>query len=101
MAVTMSVYSRPGIQMAKVAVCKVFNVTAEDIVSKSRKHPLPHARFVAWYFERQSGRKLRVIANEYNIKSHESILHGIRTVKDLLDVDRGFQANVEAVKQLL
>ncbi|MCX6272425.1 MAG: hypothetical protein NTU44_14660 [Bacteroidetes bacterium] len=96
----MSPYSRPGIPMIKAVVMYYYGFTPELFHSKSKKGMLAEARFVAWYFEKRSGRSLTSLAKEYS-RSHASVIYGIRTVDNWLLFNRGFAERLKKVESLI
>jgi chromosomal replication initiator protein len=73
------------------------------MLSKRRTQPLCRRRQIAMHVAREmTGRSLPIIGREMGGRDHTTILHGVRTVEDLLDAgDAGTVAAVEAIKELL
>lgn len=62
-----------------------YNLTADDLTSKSRSRPLTTARHVAMYLMREStGLSLVKIGEVFGGRDHSTVLHGINKVEALM-----------------
>ena len=86
---------RTDIDMAKVqrSVCDYFNISREELVSKSRKRQIVQARQIAMYLSRNliSNCSLATIGQEIGGKDHATVLHACTTVSDLMATDKVFR----------
>ena len=93
------------VNMEKVqqTVCDYFNISREDLVSKSRKRQIVQARQIAMYLCRNliSNCSLAAIGSEIGGKDHATVLHSCMTVSDLMLTDRVFRKYVNDIEGLL
>ena len=84
-------------------VCDYFNITREDILSKSRKRPIVQARQIAMYECRNliSNCSLSTIGAELGGKDHATVLHACTTVQDLMGIDRSIRQYVSDIEEML
>lgn len=85
------------------AVCDYFNITSEDLVSKSRKRHIVQARQIAMYLCRNliSNCSLSTIGAETGGKDHATVLHSCNMVSDLMATDRVFKKYVADLESML
>ncbi len=83
-------------------VSNFFNISIENIQSKSRKREIVQARQVATYFTKQMT-KLSLVSIGYKIgkRDHSTVLHSFKTVKNLIQVDEEFKNKMEKIEILL
>ena len=97
--------SREDISIDKVqkTVCDYFNLTRDDILSKSRKRQIVQARQIAMYLSRQliTNCSLATIGAEIGGKDHATVLHACSTVSDLISTDKVFRKWVSDISQIL
>lgn len=91
------------IQKIQQAVCEYFNITVEDIGSKSRKRQIVQARQIAMYLCRSllTSFSLASIGAEIGGKDHATVLHSCNIVTDLMATDRTFKKYVTDLEQML
>lgn len=84
-------------------VCEYFNITREDIISKSRKRQIVQARQIAMYLSRSlvSNCSLSSIGAQLGGKDHATVLHACTTVSDLMSNDRQFRQYVTDINKIL
>ena len=84
-------------------VCDYFNISREDLVSKSRKRQIVQARQIAMYLCRNliSNCSLAAIGSEIGGKDHATVLHSCMTVSDLMLTDKVFRKYVNDIEGLL
>ena len=84
-------------------VCEYFNITREDILSKSRKRQIVQARQIAMYLSRNmiSNCSLSTIGSEIGGKDHATVLHACTTVADLMSTDKSFRKYVNDIELML
>ncbi len=82
-------------------IAKLFNISKEDIFTKSKKSELVDARHLLYYM--CYNRQIKITSIEdymalsgYTIK-HSSIIHGIKAVEDKIKEDKDY---VVAIKEL-
>lgn len=92
-----------NIDKVQKTVCDYFNITREDILSKSRKRQIVQARQIAMYLSRNllSNCSLSTIGAEIGGKDHATVLHACNTVSDLMSTDKVFKKYVCDIEQML
>ena len=84
-------------------VCEYFNITRDDLLSKSRKRQIVQARQIAMYLSRNliSNCSLSTIGAEIGGKDHATVLHACTTVSDLMSTDKVFKKYVSDIEAIL
>ena len=84
-------------------VCDYFNITRDDLLSKTRKRQIVQARQIAMYMSRNliSNCSLSTIGAEIGGKDHATVLHACTTVSDLMSTDKTFRQYVTDIEKLL
>ena len=83
-------------------VCDYFNVTREDLLSKTRKRNIVQARQIAMYMSRNLiNVSLSTIGAEIGGKDHATVLHACSTVSDLMSTDKTFKQYVNDIEKIL
>ena len=91
------------IPSVQTAVCEYFNISREELVSKSRKRQIVQARQIAMYLCRNliSNCSLSTIGAETGGKDHATVLHSCNMVSDLMATDRVFKKYVSDLESQL
>lgn len=83
-------------------VCEYYNVETEAIQSKSRKHEIVQARqismFLASKYLDYSTSKIGAYIGK---RDHATVLHAFSTVRDQMQVDKSFKADIENIESSL
>ena len=84
-------------------VCEYFNITRDDLLSKSRKRQIVQARQISMYLCRNliSNCSLATIGAETGGKDHATVLHACTTVSDLMSTDKTFKKYVNDIENIL
>jgi chromosomal replication initiator protein len=83
------------IDLIKKLVCKYYNVTMEDLVSRSRKQTLVRPRQMAIYLARRyTDSPLQTIGKSFN-RYHATALHSINTIEKGIKGSGAIQKQVE------
>ena len=105
--VTEKIVSAPvkelSIGRVQSAVCDYFNISTDDLVSKSRKRQIVQARQISMYLCRNliSNCSLSTIGAETGGKDHATVLHSCNIVSDLMATDRVFKKYVTDLESKL
>ena len=105
--VTEMIVSSPSrelnIPAVQAAVCDYFNISTEELVSKSRKRQIVQARQISMYLCRNliSNCSLSTIGAETGGKDHATVLHSCNMVADLMSTDRVFKKYVTDLESKL
>ena len=82
-------------------VCKYYNLSPKDLVSRSRKHSVVRPRQVAMYLARKyTDQPLQIIGKSFN-RYHATALHAIGTVEKALRQGGAIQGHIEYLTQKL
>ena len=92
-----------SISTVQSAVCDYFNITPEELVSKSRKRQILQARQISMYLCRSliSNCSLSTIGAQTGGKDHATVLHSCNAVSDLMATDRVFKKYVSDLEAKL
>ncbi|MCL2027452.1 MAG: chromosomal replication initiator protein DnaA [Bacteroidales bacterium] len=89
-----------SIDYIKNIVCDYFQITVDEINSRTRKREIVQARQLAMYFSKKHTKcSLANIGVQCGNKDHATVLHAYRTVTDLLDTDKQFKVYVEDLEK--
>ena len=90
------------IDKVQKVVCDYFNISREDLVSKTRKRQIVQARQIAMYMSRNLiNCSLSTIGSEIGGKDHATVLHACTTVNDLMTTDKSFRQYVTDIEKML
>lgn len=89
-----------SIDKVQKTVCEYFNISQEEILSKSRKRHIVQARQIAMYLCRNliANCSLASIGAEIGGKDHATVLHACMTVNDLMHTDKVFKKYVTDIE---
>ena len=90
------------IDKVQKVVCDYFNITRDDLLSKTRKRNIVQARQIAMYMSRNLiNVSLSTIGSEIGGKDHATVLHACTTVTDLITTDKAFKQYVTDIEKIL
>ena len=90
------------IDKVQKVVCDYFNITRDQLLSKTRKRQIVQARQIAMYMSRSLiNCSLSTIGAEIGGKDHATVLHACTTVNDLMSTDKTFKQYVTDIEKLL
>ena len=92
-----------NISRVQSSVCDYFNITSEDLVSKSRKRQIVQARQISMYLCRTllPNCSLSTIGAQTGGKDHATVLHSCNIVSDMMSTDRVFKKYVTDLESML
>ncbi len=94
--------SEVTIDKVQKVVCDYFNITRDELLSKTRKRQIVQARQIAMYMSRTLiNCSLSTIGAEIGGKDHATVLHACTTVSDLMSTDKSFKQYVTDIEKLL
>ena len=94
--------SNVTIDKVQKIVCDYFNITRDDLLSKTRKRQIVQARQIAMYMSRNHiNCSLSTIGSEIGGKDHATVLHACTTVTDLMSTDKTFRQYVTDIEKML
>lgn len=79
----------------------VFDLTMDEMLSLSRKQPLPLARQIAMYLIANKYKHYHLYSSEakrYIKRDRTSYIHGVKKIKELIELDKEIQGIVKNVK---
>ncbi len=83
-------------------VCRYFNIENKQIHSKSRKREIVLARQVSMYLSKKyTDLSLSRIGDMIGKRDHATVLHALKNINGLLDIDKTFKSNMEEIEELL
>ena len=84
-------------------VCEYFNITRDQLLSKSRVRQIVQARQIAMYECRNliQNCSLSTIGAELGGKDHATVLHACTTVQDLMTTDKAFRQYIGDIEEML
>ena len=90
------------IDKVQKVVCDYFNITRDDLLSKTRKRNIVQARQSAMYMSRNLiNVSLSTIGSEIGGKDPATVLHACTTVTDLITTDKTFKQYVADIEKIL
>lgn len=90
------------VQKIQETVSGFYDVKKELIQSSSRKREIVQARQVTMFFiKKHTELSLSQIGVQVGNRNHATVLHACNTVRDLVEVDKGFRSDIEEIEQLL
>ncbi len=90
------------IDKVQKVVCDYFNITRDELLSKTRKRQIVQARQIAMYMSRTLiNCSLSTIGAEIGGKDHATVLHACTTVSDLMSTDKSFKQYVTDIEKML
>jgi chromosomal replication initiator protein len=89
------------LELIKKLVCKYYNVSTEDLVSRSRKQNLVRPRQMAIYLARRfTDSPLQAIGKSFN-RYHATALHSIQSIEKGIKADSSVRQQVDFFRQKL
>lgn len=79
-------------------ICNLFNCTLDELYSKTRLRQVVMARQLCMTVLKEfSDLSLAQIGSRYGDKNHSTVIHSIKTVKNLYATDKSYRAKVDDV----
>ena len=80
-------------------VCEAMGTSQADFFTSTRKRNVVQARQLSMYFAKKYTKaSLNVIGEQCGGKDHATVIHSLKTVANLLDTDKQFQAVAEKIE---
>jgi chromosomal replication initiator protein len=87
------------IDKVQKVVCDYFNITRDDLLSKTRKRQIVQARQIAMYMSRTLiNCSLSTIGAEIGGKDHATVLHACKTIEERLTIEKSLQEDLEKIE---
>ncbi len=83
-------------------VCDYFNISPDQLHSKTRKREIVQARQIAMFFSKSLTKSsLASIGSQIGGKDHATVLHACKTVNNLMDTDKRFKQTIDNIEKKL
>ncbi len=83
-------------------VCKHFNKTRKEVLSKSRKQDLVQVRQITMYLaQKHTGLSYARIGNFMGKRDHSTVLHACSQIEKRISVDKNFRREMEEIESSL
>lgn len=90
------------IERIQTAVCSYYNVTKEELFSKTRTKNIAFARQVAMYLSKEmTTLSLKAIGAAYGGKTHATVLHASKTIVEKLVGCKKFIDEIQEIKNII
>lgn len=100
--ITVSVRPRLTVARIKEMTARVFEVPLSSMTSDRRARDVARPRQVAMYLAADlTPKSLPTIGRLFGGRDHTTVIHAIKRVEQLIDLDADFAADVDAVRSLL
>ena len=108
-----NLYAMITINQIKEVVAAHYGMPVSDLDKRSRRREIVIPRQLCFYFCQQyirrgesqhnggkskSAASLKHIGKQFGDKDHATVMHGIKTVNDLMETDRSFAAEVNTIE---
>ena len=100
-----SPYAIPGLSLSisniELAACQTWNISPADLYRKVRTREIVEARMSVMKYRRENSKvSLHTLQRETGF-DHSTVIHAIRTVNNLLQVDKPFKIKHEKFLQTI
>ena len=93
---------RVAIEEIQKRVAEHFNIRVADMHSARRARAVARPRQVAMYLAKQlTQRSLPEIGRKFGGRDHTTVMHAVKKVEELRQIDRGFAESVELLRRML
>ena len=93
---------RVTIEEIQKRVAEHFNIRLADMHSARRSRSVARPRHVAMYLAKQlTSRSLPEIGRKFGGRDHTTVMHAVKKVDELRDIDSSFAEDVELLKRML
>ena len=83
-------------------VCNYFAIPANKLFAKTRKRPIVEKRQLFHYLSKKYTKETLALIGEHRAHlDHATVLHSIKTVENLIDVDKSFKDSVNEIEEKL
>ncbi len=94
--------SEIGIDKILKTVSDFYNLSIDDLRSKSRKQEIVHARQVAMYFAKEyTKHTLKAIGYHFGGRDHTTVIHALQSVHDEMNSPNGVLDEIDTIKSRL
>ena len=88
------------IEYIQKMVCNYFNISMEQMLSRSRKGDIVTARHISMYLSRKLTKSsLVAIGDKCGKKDHATVLHACKSVENSCEINKDYRNNVEMIEK--
>lgn len=81
-------------------VCSFYNLSYNDLLSKTRKREIVQARQITMYLAKKyTKNSLKAIGEHFAGKDHTTVIHSCQTVENLMDTDSAYKEKLDEIMQ--
>lgn len=90
------------IEDIQTAVCAFYNLSIDDIKSKSRKPEIVEPRQISIYFSKKfTTASVVLIGQQHGGKNHATVLYSTKTVDNLSSIDKEFSKKLNKIAEII
>lgn len=83
-------------------VCSHYNVTPQEVISKSRNQEVSIARFVSMFMAKKLTQKpLAEIGKQFGGRNHATVLHALNSIQERLTYDKMLERSIKTIENEL
>lgn len=88
------------VEYIQKTVCNYYNITVDQMLSRSRKSNIVAARHISMYLSRKlTGNSLVTIGDKCGKKDHATVLHACKSIENTCQTNEVFRKNVEEIEK--
>lgn len=93
---------RVSVEDIQKKVAEHFKIKLKDMLSARRDRQVARPRQVAMYLTKQlTSRSLPEIGRRFDNRDHTTVIHAVRKVEELMEIDSAFAEDVELLRRML
>lgn len=94
--------SEVNIDYIQKTVCDYYNISLDDLKSKSRKKEIVIARQVAMFLSKgYTNHSLKSIGYHFGGRDHSTVIHSVQSVDDMIDTNPEFSFSIDELRKKL
>ena len=83
-------------------VCNFYGISLNEMLSQRRSRPLARPRQLAMFLSKKlTSRSLPEIGRRFANRDHTTVIHAVKTITRLSDIDQELKKNIEQIQALL
>jgi len=89
-----------NVESIKVLICKLLEITDQEIIGKSRKRDIVSARQIIMYLAKQyTPSSYKEIGKSFGGRDHSTVIHACKSIKDQMDTNPLFRDKVKRLER--
>jgi len=98
--IVQEIHTEVSMDYIQKTVAAHYNISLEDLKSKSRKRELVTARQIAMYFAKKyTNHSLKSIGYYFGGRDHSTVIHALQTVNNILDTEPHFKLSFKDLQR--